>query len=379
MSVTRLLLFDPAAHPDARCLDGSMAGYYLRGGSENEYLIYLEGGGWCYDGDCRSPTREGTLRNCRSRAHGRHGSSRQWQRRKEERYLNGMLSSDPGMNPVFHNWTLVYVPYCDGTSFSGDQVVNGLHFRGKAILEAVIADLRSTTDIRKARQVALAGGSAGASAVYWHGDRLAEGLGLEEGEVVGLPDAGFFLNLQHKDGYDCWPSQMRSLFDISNGYSSLHAGCLDRYPQDPWKCLFPEYFADLIKIRMFVINSLYDSSEVTDTLGLDCCFGECSAGRSPCSWTESQIFEKLREAHTEAWQPLTEKPGNGVWAPSCVGHTLGHKWTDPTWEVPAGSGNTLATVVERWLARDGGGSRRGSSVYVDPVAWPGSGRCVDEW
>ena len=27
-------------------------------------------------------------------------------------------------NPVFHNWTLVYVPYCDGTSFSGDAVVS---------------------------------------------------------------------------------------------------------------------------------------------------------------------------------------------------------------------------------------------------------------
>lgn len=29
-------------------------------------------------------------------------------------------------NPVFHNWTLVYVPYCDGTSFSGDAVRSGV-------------------------------------------------------------------------------------------------------------------------------------------------------------------------------------------------------------------------------------------------------------
>ena len=37
---------------------------------------------------------------------------------------------------------------------------------------------------------------------------------------------------------------------------------LARFADAPWKCMFPEYFADLISTRFFVINSLYDSSEL---------------------------------------------------------------------------------------------------------------------
>ena len=33
-------------------------------------------------------------------------------------------------NPLFHNWTLVYVPYCDGASFTGDQAVSAWAIAG---------------------------------------------------------------------------------------------------------------------------------------------------------------------------------------------------------------------------------------------------------
>jgi hypothetical protein len=31
-----------------------------------------------------------------------------------------MLASDVSTNPVFHNYSLLYMPYCDGTSFAGN-------------------------------------------------------------------------------------------------------------------------------------------------------------------------------------------------------------------------------------------------------------------
>ena len=75
--------------------------------------------------------------------------------------LTGMLSADPkarkfeafsfGLfahfvgngslwqeNPVFHNWTLVYVPYCDGTSFSGDAVRSGVAESVKGCVLAIL-------------------------------------------------------------------------------------------------------------------------------------------------------------------------------------------------------------------------------------------------
>ena len=68
------------AYPDAKCLDGSPAGYYLRAGSNtSKYLIFFEGGGWCYDDACEMPTavRRRTFEpssrkartSCRSHAH----------------------------------------------------------------------------------------------------------------------------------------------------------------------------------------------------------------------------------------------------------------------------------------------------------------------
>jgi hypothetical protein len=118
------------------------------------------------------------------------------------------LSSAKSDNPVFWDWNVIYMPYCDGTSWAGnvDQPINGLYFKGKAILDAILSDLKKTTAISTAEQVVISGGSAGASAAFWHSDRMAMVLDLQGGgEVVAMPDAGFFLDLKDYKGGDCWP------------------------------------------------------------------------------------------------------------------------------------------------------------------------------
>jgi len=366
-----LRLLPESDYPEARCLDGSQAGYYLREGSSTHFQVYLEGGGWCYDQDCANPTVEGTLRDCRDRAKGRLGSSRSWAHTND--WLTGSLSADPKENPVFHNWTLVWVPYCDGMSFSGDAVVDGVHFKGRAILSAVIADLKARTAIGDASQVVLGGGSAGASAVFYHVDKVAEELALSHGEVVGLPDAGFFLDLKDRSGIDCWPAQMRSVFEVGNGTRSLNERCLARYPEEQSKCLFPEYFPDLIESRMFVINSFYDSSETYYTLRLSCCPGGCGGKYPACSGRDMYLFGAMRQQHMAGWAPLVNRTGNGVWAVACPTHTMAwDHWTDPEWEVPARSGYTMASAVGEWLS---GAERERSYVHQDEVAFPDNAPC----
>ena len=39
-----LVLLDRATYPLATCNDGSMAGYYLRKGSETDFLVFQQGG-----------------------------------------------------------------------------------------------------------------------------------------------------------------------------------------------------------------------------------------------------------------------------------------------------------------------------------------------
>lgn len=361
-------------YPKAQCLDGSNAGYYFRNSSSGngKFLLYFEGGGWCYDTNCKTPTRAGTLANCRDRSKTSIGSSKSWAKTKSQ---TGSMSANREENPVFYDWNVVYMPYCDGTSFSGnvDSDVDGLFFRGKIILESIINDLKKNTNIQKAKQVVVSGGSAGASAVYYHVDKMVEMLALDNGEVLAMPDAGFFLDLPDKDGVDCWPNQMRSVWDISNGYEALHEGCLERFSSNQYKCLFPQYYTDLLKTPIFLIQSLYDSSELWYTLNLSCCPAGCESYPT-CKGTLFALFQKMRQQHIDAWSQLVTKAGNGIWAPACIAHTLTWgEWTNTTWEVPAHSGNTMATSVERWLTKNN--SDHKNWQYQDAVSWPSNSPC----
>eukprot|EP00035_Acanthoeca_spectabilis_P012695 m.231086 g.231086 ORF g.231086 m.231086 type:complete len:172 (+) comp15686_c0_seq5:546-1061(+) len=63
---------------------------------------------------------------------------------------------DPVENPRFYNWTMVFINYCDGSSFTGNrsETFNGLRYRGRANLDAVLDDLIATEGLRSASQVA---------------------------------------------------------------------------------------------------------------------------------------------------------------------------------------------------------------------------------
>jgi hypothetical protein len=180
----------------------------------------------------------------RTRSNGNLGSSSGW---SNTRSYGGMLSNSEAQNPNFHDYTLVYIPYCDGASFSGNAVDSGLYFRGASNLAALLDDLKSTTSIRSATQVILSGGSAGGTTVLYHADKIKDSLAKTSGEIVAIPDAGFFLDLPNVFGQNIWPDQMRSLFEVANGYDDLDADCLSRFPNDKQKCLFPQYYGDTIQ------------------------------------------------------------------------------------------------------------------------------------
>jgi len=348
--------------PTAVCLDGSSAGYYLRDNNSSNWLLFFEGGGWCYDQACEA-TYEGTLQFCHHRASTPMGSSSTW---TQTRAFGGMLSSDPTVNPVFFDWNVVFMPYCDGTSFSSNATVDGLHFRGRVVLDSIVQDLIDTSNISAAQKIVVSGESAGASAVFYHADAVSDRLALPHGKVFALPDSGFFLDLPDGEGNHCWANQMRSVFNLSDSYAGLHVGCLAQFnATDFWKCLFPEHYVKLLKTPFFIIHSLYDASELWYTLRV---FQERSSRFRQI--TDLGRFQHLSEQHKHAWAPLVELSANGIWAPACIGHKLAEsKWTDETWVVPRGSGNTMARSVQSWL--DGS-----TSKFQDAVPWPENDGCA---
>ena len=50
--------------------------------------------------------------------------------------------------------------------------------------KAIVKELKNSYDITAAKRVVLSGGSAGASAVYYHADSMASALKLTAGEVL---------------------------------------------------------------------------------------------------------------------------------------------------------------------------------------------------
>ncbi|GFQ06445.1 protein notum homolog, partial [Phtheirospermum japonicum] len=117
------------------CLDGSPPGYALDVGfgcGSNNWLIYLQGGGWC-----------NTTTECAGRAKGFLGSTLGW----NKIYFGGIHDKNETFNPDFYNWNRVFVLYCDGSSFLGDveevDPQTNLHYRGSRIFNAVMEELLS--------------------------------------------------------------------------------------------------------------------------------------------------------------------------------------------------------------------------------------------
>ncbi|CAI5464865.1 unnamed protein product [Closterium sp. Yama58-4] len=250
----------------AVCLDGSPPAIHLSPGwgrGANNWLIYLEGGGWCNSEE-----------ECAHRAATHLGSSK---RMGGLMAFGGILSHDPSVNPDFYNWNLVLFRYCDGASYLGDtneplQTNNGLVlFRGRRIFDAVTRYLVSHHGMGAASFVLLSGCSAGGLAALQHCDRLAEilqqsfsqsaskGAGSVEGEeesareargqVGGGPvvkcmgDAGFFLDSEDVGGVRRMRERFRAVVQT--------------------QCFFPEHLLPFLHRPFFILNPLYDSWQVS--------------------------------------------------------------------------------------------------------------------
>ena len=108
----------------AACLDGSPQAFYYRPGSiesAHKFHIYLQGGGWC------SGITTGIAPACRESCYDRASSpssNSKGSSSKDPPYLyyrNNYESNDPNINPLSWDWNTVYVRYCDGASFSGNN------------------------------------------------------------------------------------------------------------------------------------------------------------------------------------------------------------------------------------------------------------------
>ncbi|PIA57427.1 hypothetical protein AQUCO_00600270v1 [Aquilegia coerulea] len=239
----------------AVCLDGSPPAYHFDkgfGAGINNWLIHIEGGGWCNN-----------VTTCLARKDTRLGSSTKMVKQVA---FSGILHNKATFNPDFYNWNRVKVRYCDGSSFTGDvEAVNpatNLHFRGARVWRAVIDDLLEK-GMKSAQNALLSGCSAGGLTSILHCDDFSALLPTGT-KVKCLSDAGYFVNAKDLTGTEHIQDIYNDVVTTHGSAKNLPVSCTSRL--NPSSCFFPQYVAPNIRTPLFILNAAYDSWQIKNIL-----------------------------------------------------------------------------------------------------------------
>eukprot|EP01062_Namystynia_karyoxenos_P062864 TRINITY_DN55721_c0_g1_i1.p1 TRINITY_DN55721_c0_g1~~TRINITY_DN55721_c0_g1_i1.p1 ORF type:complete len:487 (+),score=171.20 TRINITY_DN55721_c0_g1_i1:91-1461(+) len=391
----------------AACLDGSPPALYYRpgkGGDAARFLVYSHGGGWCYnEAECaaRAKTFEGSTDGCLEPQgppyHLELNNTR-------SNMMSGIMSPDCAQNPRFCNWSVAFLMYCDGSSWTSDRadtVITGsdespilpplvygfssqqLFFRGKRNLATALQYLTEKLGLAGAQDIVLSGASAGGLFSMVHCDAVTAHMATAapHAAVHCLSDTGFFLDhttaggrLEARDPYafDNYRARMRYMLRMHQGLSGLDESCVASRPADlAWQCLFGEYAVPHVtRAPVFISNSFFDSWSSSNILldpfnrtqqaeWLGC---RTLNDASRCTPAMLAIFREWRSAFIAAAEVITANPRHGAFVTSCERHH--HLDGDYSFTQKVG-GQTVLDTVAAWMARGPG------AVVVDSCDAPG--------
>ncbi|KAG6450865.1 palmitoleoyl-protein carboxylesterase NOTUM [Manduca sexta] len=328
------------------CNDGSPAGYYLRRGSNNEHwVVYLEGGGYCWD----------TL-SCRARWRRRPAlmSSTRWPR---QRRAPALLSSDAVANPLWHASNHVLLPYCSSDMWVGTRntphPASGFAFNGRLIVRAVLTDLLRAG--LKGRLL-LVGSSAGGAGVMLHADIARRALRSRAVRVAAIADSGWFLDRPARDRRV--PAATVARLGHSLWRGSPPTSCVRDYPTEPWLCYFGYRLYPHVRTPLFVFQYLFDSAQLA-----------AEGVRTPRTRIQWDAVHA-----TGAALRVSLGPVRAVFAPACLAHG---SLARPEWLAINVSGVSLPRALACWerrLERSGNSRQtRGGCAprrLVERCSWP---------
>ena len=335
----------------AKCLDGSNYKFLIHEGTgegKNKFLFFFPGAGYCgYDGyDILESCYYRSLKDIGSSlTYGPNGSF------VSENNTLGYVSSDPETNPLFWNWNIFYLRYCDGTneqSYREEPLYYNntpLWFRGYNNTIAAFEFARQNMSAFDADEVILAGSSSGGIAAMVWGSYLRDYF-PKNVRMYGLSDGGMFLDIYNNvSGCYLFRHYMQSLAFLTNNTAlDLYRKC--PYSNDSetvWKCMMPQYIYNDLEMDFFLANSQYDSKQLNQ-LGVVCLL------ESPvvCTSQEQKKMVHFREQFLKlALKIKKQKPSWGFWLRTCPEHiylkSLG--WYGQTMNVfDAELGNSLSLL-----------------------------------
>jgi len=273
----------------------------------------------------------------------------------------------------------LYLPYCDGASFSGYRPKpwpvpkNGgnLTFRGLANLDAAVAyglqnGLKLVTDL------VVTGGSAGGLSTYLHADRVAaqvrSAMPLQLAralKVTAASDVGYFADhgtWRNTSGVPNTPSfpqanfttQMEYIVRMQNATAALKPACKMRHPTQPGLCFLAPRMAAYVTTPLFVFNSKFDQFQLGAILQVP---PANWSGESPGGGREAVI--KFGASFLRELAPVL-KPQNGAFITTCICH--GCSWYALTLE--------NKTALEHYVDWSQGRTTGKDAKHLDPSLSP---------
>lgn len=270
-------------YPNAKCLDGTQGAYYYSPGSDSgldNWYIFRQGGGFCSD-----------VEDCLRRSRTNLGSSSEIHGWKSQLAMDG-VDEDPHMgfsrdvkdNPLMHNWNYVFVIYCDGAYYAGNNMtatmtgvfgLTEIHFKGAHITSGLLQDLKRY-NFQNAKNIVVGGCSAGGistiTTIDWVKSLIVKIA--PTAKLAGFSCSGFFLDYDYS--FSKYTTKKYFPYHHSNVSGSLHPQCLSTYVDLPHKCLVSHVGATFASVPMFFWESLYDSYMLAHVLQHPCDTAECA-------------------------------------------------------------------------------------------------------
>ena len=269
----------------------------------------------------------------------------------------------------------MWLGYCSGDSFSGDvdapykyNATFSLYFRGRRILDAIVATLQDDAfGLVAAEAVIVSGCSAGGNAAFLQADHVAELVHARNAStrVVGAPGAGFFLDTLSYGGVNNAEPLYSFIYKTMNLGTSVRAQCVaDVAPRDPSVCFIPPVALKYVEVPLFVSNSLTDAAQQSWIMALP-----CNPASGNCNASELAYVDDFHDRMVAALEPvLTSNGRHGAWLVSCSVHMV--QDVDGAWgnitviDSITGESVTQRDAFSNWYTQKAGAAMTG----VD-VAW----------
>ena len=239
-------------------------GYYYRrpldAAHANDYLVFLEGGYWCYD-----------QRTCAERWN----SSRALMSSKGWHTVIGADGLFDPRSPVYRGH-LAFLRYCTSDGHMGDRSASpdtfGWHFRGRRVVAAVFASLQAHANLGLAgvaQRVFLGGASAGARGAMAALDYVQQYVPSSSLQVFGLLDSPLWIDQPPLPGqpFIGFAATTKLAYALHNSTGHVPAACRAAFPSEPWKCIFAQYRLPSVVAPYLLYASQYDAFQLDNNVG----------------------------------------------------------------------------------------------------------------